>query len=64
MVLSEGINNKIKLIEQNYFGYREYNFKARIIINIGFYKGEKRRQPSPIMDWPPNNKNSKSCNLK
>ena len=60
----EGINNKIKLIKRISFGYRNFNnFKARIMMIFSLYKGEKR-QPSPIMDWPPNNKNSKSCNLK
>ncbi len=56
----EGINNKIKLIKRISFGYRNFNnFKARIIMISAYTRRRKRRQPSPIMDWPPNNKNSK-----
>lgn len=61
----ERINNKIKLIKRISFGYRNFNnFKARIMMIFSLYKGEKRRQPSPILDWPPKNKKSKRCNLK
>ncbi len=47
----EGINNKIKLIKQNSFGYRNFNnFKAPIMMISAYTKEKKRRQPSPIMD--------------
>ncbi|WP_392450424.1 transposase [Staphylococcus massiliensis] len=42
----EGINNKIKLLKRNAYGYRNYaNFRDRILLMSRLYKLRQRKTP-------------------